>query len=334
MQKIKNYIISRFKRLRNKFQEIQYSVFGVHRIRGRIIWLLMAIGLSVLLILFVDECLYDWLFKQSVGEKERNINRKHLFHFDILLSTIPLSFALWWFRTYDNKRASFFQASGLLGGDNSQKRIAIIQFMLLRNKEKVFVQEINDTMKNISLKGESDKNKLDLMNLDLIKINFSNSKFKYIDFSDAKLQKTNFLGAKLENIDFSDANLQNVNFTYANLDIVDLKNSNLQNSNFFKAKVYCYNFSGANLRNANFSDANLERSDLSKSNLKNANFLRANLQCAKLCGVDLRDTTNLITSNLEGATYDIETEFPPGLDTKEKRDKKGMRGKGNFPYHK
>ena len=174
----------------------------------------------------------------------------NLFHLSLTILALPISIVLWFFRTYDNKMSSFLQASGLLGGTPSQQRMAIIQLMLLKNKEQVFTQEIDKLTQGISL-GDP-KNPLNLSNLDLKEINFSNANLLYVNFEGANLFEANFEGAKFANV-----RLYNV----------DLKNANFKNSDFVEETE---RKQSANVQRADLQGADLRGADLRKTNLHEA----------------------------------------------------------------
>ena len=84
--------------------------------------------------------------------------------------------------------------------------------------------------------------------------------------------------------------------------------------------------SGADLSGADLNGANLSGADLSWANVGEANLIGANLSEADLSGANLGETNmieailtgsmNLGWPNLNDATYDSATQFPPGIDPK------------------
>ena len=240
----------------------------------RIGWLVGALLLSFGILWLILRFQY---FLEKCSIFEVLLDKEHLFHLSLAIIALPISIALWCFRTYDNKMSSFLQASSHLGGGNSEKRMAIIQLMLLKNKEQVFTQEIDRLTQGISLEGEEKRGaikRLNLSNLDLREINFSNSNLNHVDLSGSELQNANFSNAILIHSIVLGANLQGV--------------------------------------------------DLSRAELKINNLSGANLQGVNLCGAILIKTNSLAEAELTGAVYDDETQFPPELDSREDRDRRGM----------
>ena len=256
----------------------------------RIGWLVGALLLSFGILWLILRFQY---FLEKCSIFEVLLDKEHLFHLSLAIIALPISIALWCFRTYDNKMSSFLQASSHLGGGNSEKRMAIIQLMLLKNKEQVFTQEIDRLTRGISLIGRNG-DMVDLTNLNLDKINFSDANLLYVNFEGAELLGANFKKAKFAEIRLCKVNLRGADF------------------------------SNAELHKINLAEANLRGADFSNAHLQNTNFSNADLRGAKFSKVNLQDATNWIDIKLEGAIYDDSTEFPPELSTKKKRDELGM----------
>ncbi len=84
---------------------------------------------------------------------------------------------------------------------------------------------------------------------------------------------------------------------------------------FYVGKGECANLAGADLRayelaNFNFSGAYMRKANLNGVDLRGSNFYGTDLSQADLRGADLRDAKNLITANIKGAIFDMETKFP------------------------
>lgn len=107
--------------------------------------------------------------------------------------------------------------------------------------------------------------------------------------------------------------LAKVDLSQSNLDAADLSNADLEHANLSKANLHQTKLSGANLRHSNFSFAQLMQANLSSADLSSANLLCADLSSANLSGTNLRNAnlsgatlkgTYLVGANLEGARVD------------------------------
>ena len=234
----------------------------------------------------------------------------HLFHLSLAIIALPVSIVLWCFRTYDNKMSSFLQASGLLGGTPSQQRMAITQLMIIRNKEKVFVPEIDELTQGVFLEkvnlSRMNLNNISLQSSHLINVNFHKSKLQNSSFKNVEGSNINFVKADLRGSDFQGLKVTNLNFS----------ESDSRNVNFKKMDSKGINFYQVDLTDSNFEGAILKESTFSKAILKNSNFTKANLQSSKLHDADL-SRTNLTDTSLDGAIYNQHTKFPPEFDSTE-----------------
>jgi uncharacterized protein YjbI with pentapeptide repeats len=124
--------------------------------------------------------------------------------------------------------------------------------------------------------------KVNILNLDLSKINF---------------QKSCFTHGNIHGVKFIDSDLSNSNFSYVNKEFNGVHEPNefakadLREANFHKAVLIKSNFSDARM-----GEANLTKAQLSHSNMRGANLVDANIDEADLTCADLREV------NLSGAT--------------------------------
>ena len=121
----------------------------------------------------------------------------NLFHFIVLLLTIPLSLCFWVFRTQDNKRAAFMEAVSLLGESGERPgskvrewRLGIIKLMILKNEEGM-IKEVDSVTKNINLEN-AQLNELDLQN-----INLEGAILNHANLRGSNLKNANLKGADL-----------------------------------------------------------------------------------------------------------------------------------------
>ena len=222
----------------------------------------LAIGvLSGFALSFLIIWLIHWktLLETSILIRKTLIETDSLFHFSILLAGLPVFLTLWVFRTYDLNHNAFMQATSLLG---SNKRLAIVQLMFLRNNKKVFIKEIDKVTHGLNLERE------DLSYLDLRNVNFTDTKLGRIDpeiqqavtivaanFHGANLQNANFTRAKAPKVNFEEADLRGAKLDGADLRDAIFKKADLRGIRFSEyAKLDRANFVGADLRGIRFSE--------------------------------------------------------------------------------
>ena len=120
--------------------------------------------------------------------------------------------------------------------------------------------------------------KKDEREINLQRINFSNSDLAKADLIGANLQGTNLGSANLDGADLRGVNLDGADLSGANLQGADLREANFQQG---------ADLSGANLQGADLRWAKLQRADLSGANLQGAFLYEANLQGADLSGAKI-----------------------------------------------
>jgi uncharacterized protein YjbI with pentapeptide repeats len=176
---------------------------------------------------------------------------------------------------------------------------------------------------------------VELNNLDLSGIDFSNSILQAANFNHSKLDGSKFDNCNLKVAKFNNVDLRNVSFKKANFESTEFKNSvlegmcfrnfifkrckfinaNLRKINFRFSQFQEAVFIGADLsdtdmirtlnNNAVFSNAKLTNTNFSFSDCSNVNFSGANLTNAQLnkCTLSKTNFSNciLVNASLEGA---------------------------------
>ncbi len=151
--------------------------------------------------------------------------------------------------------------------------------------------------------------------------------FTEANLSEAYLNRAYLIAADLSQADLSQINLTGGDLNEANLNRANLNQAYLNKANFSQATLIEANLRGADLSAANFSTTNLSAAKLSwanltETNLSGASLTGANLVGAKLPGSDLSGAdlsgakltgVNLNETNLAGAYYNDETDFPVGF---------------------
>jgi uncharacterized protein YjbI with pentapeptide repeats len=166
-----------------------------------------------------------------------------------------------------------------------------------------------------------DLSKANLRGANLTEANLSKTELREVDLSNANLYRANLSDAYLFK-----ANLQQANLNFANLDGAYLREANLNYVSFKETYLSPRTILEQKWRivweiiNDRFVDNQLDRIDLSKAyfigidfqqlNLKNANLSHANLCAANLSNVQLDK------ADLQGAFYNLSTQFPPNFDPK------------------
>jgi len=117
----------------------------------------------------------------------------------------------------------------------------------------------------------------------------------------------------LKELNFSQSCLVDVNFDSCNLEQANFHKSDLNNCNLSYSWLKDTNFSEANLVSINLKDTCLEKADFRKANLANANFTKAYMYCADLRGAYLKGA-NFSNAYLAGAIYDQYTIFDDSFE--------------------
>jgi uncharacterized protein YjbI with pentapeptide repeats len=128
----------------------------------------------------------------------------------------------------------------------------------------------------------------DLREANLDGADLREAKLPGADLTGAKLQGAYLLWAKLPGADLTGAKLQGAYLRGVNLDGADLSGANLQGADLREANFQQgADLSGANLQGADLRWAKLQRADLSGANLQGAFLYEANLQGADLSGAKI-----------------------------------------------
>jgi len=138
---------------------------------------------------------------------------------------------------------------------------------------------------------------LDLSNLNLDKVDFSNCYMEGINLSGSSLKKARLSGAimvyaRLDQVDFSEADLSRAN----------LGATSLTASNFYNAKLNNTNFNKASLTACQFVKANLNATQWMEAKLKDCNFTQASLQQLNLIDQTI-DQCNFTECNLSKGNF-------------------------------
>lgn len=159
----------------------------------------------------------------------------------------------------------------------------------------------------------------DLREANLVEANLENVELNAAELDGAQLTRAILRGVRAVGAKLQKANLESADLTFAQLEQVDLREANLSDAVLRGARFYAEDLKWkdiktahrfghvADLRLANLSDANLVGANLVIAKLEQANLQRAKLQGADLKGARLDHT------NMTGAEYDGETEFPEEL---------------------
>ena len=171
--------------------------------------------------------------------------------------------------------------------------------------------------------GQRDFSRINLSKNRMHQADFSEANLTAADLSEADLSKTNFSKAIMRGAILSDSNLKQANLTQADLRGAYLDRCQLIEAIFLKVNMGRADLSSANLSGAQLERANLEQASLSgatltgadfaKANLVQANLNQANLEKANLSGTNLSGAS-LAQSNLQGALYTKDTQFPKDFD--------------------
>jgi uncharacterized protein YjbI with pentapeptide repeats/DNA-binding Xre family transcriptional regulator len=167
------------------------------------------------------------------------------------------------------------------------------------NKWKLIEDIITNSIGNLQLQridlSDTDLNGANLVAAELNGANLVAAELNGADMSRAELNGADMSRAELNGADMSRAELNGADMSRAELNGANLIEANLNGANLNRAKL-----SGANLNGANLNEANLIETNLNGANLNGANLNGANLNGANLNGADLRET-NFSRANLSEA---------------------------------
>ena len=329
-RKVKELFKSHFRKKWNwlkKQWDCLKNCFYKHRVSFLLVAFLFGLGLSYSLITW-QACSDIDSFWEAMEEllTERNW---------LIIAGLPVAFCLWLFRTKDRKdqiektrentQASLL-ANGLtlLASDNVRARaVGLVQLLQLRNKERVYKDQIDIATPGTDLKGAY-LARAGLQGAQLQGADLRGANLEHADLQEANLEGADLLGADLQGANLQKANLQKANLQEANLEGADLLGADLQGANLQKANLQEANLQNANLQEANLQNANLRGAWLKGVDLRNANLQNANLQGAWLPSANLQHTdlrnaylrganlqgANVLEAKFEGAQYNVQTKFP------------------------
>lgn len=137
-------------------------------------------------------------------------------------------------------------------------------------------------------------------------------------FGDLLKNRVNLSEVDLPKIDLRGFLLVNVSFYKSNLDLANFSGTDCGYSDFHLARLLEAQFPGANLRNARLSraylrGANFDEADLRGADLRRASLTGASLAQADLRSVDLRSTRGLTQEQIDEAIGDHATRLPEHL---------------------
>ena len=160
-----------------------------------------------------------------------------------------------------------------------------------------------------------------------IECNLENANLQGADLSYTDLQGTNLQRAKLYRGGPATASLEGANLEASNLHLADLRRvnlrgANLADANLSLANLYGSDLRGANLEGADLRGANLDRAQLfassSESNPSVARFADSGTVVAAgdilSLVLESNHNSNTLAVQLEGALFDLRTQFPSGFD--------------------
>ena len=166
--------------------------------------------------LFFHKEVEFWCFLEIIQEIVDS-ESKGRFQLFILIAGLPVFLTLWAFRTYDKNNQLLFGAIGLLGDDSTKRQALALSLAFLRNKKKVFIDEIDQITQGADLTsytmdstGKKMK-KIILSDLDLQGMNFKYANFNHTVLKRVDLQNADLIGADLQNADLTKASLQGAN---------------------------------------------------------------------------------------------------------------------------
>ena len=341
-RKVKELFKSHFRKKWNwlkKQWDCLKNCFYKHRVSFLLVAFLFGLGLSSLGIWWIHRICLDSDFVYKASKKlltERNW---------LIIAGLPVAFCLWLFRTKDRKdqiektrentQASLLSNNlTLLTSANVDARaVGLVQLLQLRNKEKVYKDQIDIATPGINLERarlmradlqDAQLQGADLGGTNLEHANLQEANLEGADLLGADLQGANLQYAGLRNTKLQGADLRNAKLQGAQLQDADLRGANLEYADLQEANLGDAQLQSANLQNANLQGANLADADLQNANLQYANLQKANLQDADLRNADLHNTylqnaylrnanllgTNVLKTKFEGAQYNTQT-IPP-----------------------
>jgi len=131
--------------------------------------------------------------------------------------------------------------------------------------------------------------------------------FQYADFTGADFTLSQTNDAFFQHAIMSQADLTDSYMAFSNFSFVDFTNANMSYANFAHTILIDADFQGAKMIGISFDK--IFSSDYQDTDVSGANFALANLTKAKM-----EDIVGWETAIWTAATYDIFTEFPPGMD--------------------
>jgi uncharacterized protein YjbI with pentapeptide repeats len=194
---------------------------------------------------------------------------------------------------------------------NSERNRTVVQFLreaeLFEPGEAAIVNLAGSTLKGAKLDGVNFE-KANLISINLTGANLRRANLGEAELSAAKLSTANLSEANLGKAKLSPAYLDGADLSGANLNLAVLSKAILVEANLGRAILIEANLNLTTLNKANLKRANLVKANLHEAYLKEANLSEAKLNEANLTKADLSGAT------LTGATYDTDTQWPPGFD--------------------
>lgn len=192
-------------------------------------------------------------------------------------------------------------------------------------------------------------NEVDLTGANLTRANLKGAFLQEANLKNTELNQANFRGAILGSPNLQEEESEPTNLENAELKGVSLREGWFKEVNFKNAimKPFCVIKQGQEQQYKDKKKEECEREiivNLRDAQLQGADFRGTNLKRANLRGADLTDAKMNITTNLEGAIYDNETQLPPFLKlmNHRKRVQEQIRNKtmikihpmlGQYTYH-
>lgn len=236
----------------------------------------------------------------------------------IAITSIPILFVLWVFRTHDTRQSinqnTYNQGIELIFREESvaPRSIGLLRLLDLR-KQGLFVLDIN-----LIISQELNLEKAFLSKADLAKTELKGVNLKEAKLMEANLTQADMRGAYLTGADLTYANLTKVNLADADLTRATLTGTDLTQADMAKADMAGINLAEANLTGTNLAEASLAQANLTRANLAKADLAHADLKEAELINTDLTGANltgvsfigaNITGADLTGATWSLETEF-------------------------
>ena len=235
----------------------------------------------------------------------------------LLLLSLPVLLALWWFRTHDTReqigkaeeqigkaeqqidasiesREASARDSQLSTGlqliadtDVAARCIGLVQLALVRSR----CQELEEKLRD-QLQGQIDASTQDLVLYKEAKYTSEGEKEEkeeVVKLRRVMLENMNLRGATMTGAHLEGAHLNGVNLEGADLKGADLKHAHLKGANLTGAFLQGADLMGADLERALLAGAHLQKLGSQATNLVGADLRGANLASADLRGADLHD---------------------------------------------